>query len=139
VVDKYEQSPGIHSIDFLEFHLPKLFDGFISVSTLEHIGWDEEPREIDKVKYCIEKIRECVTSTRRVFVSFPLGYNDYLDGLVRNKELPFEKTASLVRVDEDQNWKEVELHQALKPEYRYGSRFPCANACFFGLGLSHDS
>ena len=135
VVDKYEQSPGVHNIDFAQFEPPKLFDGFISVSTLEHIGWDDTPREAEKVRSCIDNIKSCIRSTEAVFVSFPLGYNEYLDDLARKGELPFRKSASLVRVDDVQNWKEVELDQALKPEYRYGHRFRCANACFFGLGL----
>lgn len=135
VVDKYEQSPGIHNIDFAQFTPPKIFDGFISVSTLEHIGWDETPREVEKVKCCIEKIRNCVRSTDKVFVTFPLGYNEYLDNLVKREQLPFQKSAFMVRIDENQNWEEVELHQALQPEYSYGHRFPFANACFFGTGL----
>jgi len=135
VVDKYERSPGVHNIDFSQFIPPKRFDGFISISTIEHIGWDEKPREAEKVRRCIDKIDSCVKSKEKVFVSFPLGYNEYLDDLVIRRELPFQSSASLVRVDDAQNWMEVELNQALQPEHRYGCRFQGANACFFGLGL----
>ncbi|MCI4349614.1 MAG: hypothetical protein L3J93_05300, partial [Thermoplasmata archaeon] len=45
IVDKYERAEGVVNVDFLEFAPRTGFDLVLSVSTLEHIGWDEQPRD----------------------------------------------------------------------------------------------
>ena len=48
VVDKYEQAPGVLNLDVLELAPLGEFDLIVAISTLEHVGWDESPREPGK-------------------------------------------------------------------------------------------
>ncbi|MDR4467711.1 MAG: hypothetical protein MRJ68_05315 [Nitrospira sp.] len=41
VVDKYEVAPGVINQDIVEFVPPERYDLILSISTLEHVGWDE--------------------------------------------------------------------------------------------------
>ena len=42
VVDKYEHAPGVVNADVVDLHLDAKFDLILAVSTLEHVGLDEE-------------------------------------------------------------------------------------------------
>ena len=46
-VDKYEQAEGVQNLEVLDFD-PGPLDWIIAISTLEHVGWDEEPRDPGK-------------------------------------------------------------------------------------------
>ena len=45
IVDKYEKKKGIINQDIVDYKPDKKYDLIISISTLEHVGWDETPRE----------------------------------------------------------------------------------------------
>ena len=42
VVDKFERAPDVLNVDICEYAAPGKFDLVISISTFEHIGFDEE-------------------------------------------------------------------------------------------------
>jgi hypothetical protein len=42
IVDKYEKADGVINQDVVHFYSPKKYDLIVSVSTLEHVGWDED-------------------------------------------------------------------------------------------------
>ena len=56
VVDKYETSAmaNVHNVDIVDFESDALFDLIVSVSTIEHIGWDESPRDPEKVLLALQ-------------------------------------------------------------------------------------
>ena len=138
VVDKYERMPGVRNVDFLDLELDdsEKPDAFISISTFEHIGRDEqEPQDLDKVVRSMERIGDLVKDREKVLVTFPLGYHEKLDELARHHQLPFKRQTCLVRQDLNQTWMELPPAEGVKPFYRYGAKFPGANACFFGLGI----
>ena len=45
VVDKYEKSEGVTNEDVVDFKSSKNYSLIISISTLEHVGWDEDPKD----------------------------------------------------------------------------------------------
>ncbi|MBN1677269.1 MAG: hypothetical protein JW880_01895, partial [Candidatus Thermoplasmatota archaeon] len=49
VVDKYEASPGVVNQDVVDFRPGREYDLIVSISTMEHVGWDEDPREKSKI------------------------------------------------------------------------------------------
>ena len=51
VVDKYEQAPGVLNDDVADLDLGRQFDLVLAVSTLEHVGLDEETRDPDKPRH----------------------------------------------------------------------------------------
>jgi hypothetical protein len=58
VADKYEVSPGVINKDIVEFVPPQKYDLIVSISTLEHVGWNEQPREPTKLLRAIEHLRD---------------------------------------------------------------------------------
>ncbi len=80
VVDKYEQAPRVENIDVLDVATERPFDFIVSISTLEHAGWDEAERDLDKPLRAIHHLRSLLRSDGgRLLVTLPLGYNPAVD------------------------------------------------------------
>jgi hypothetical protein len=107
VVDKYEVSPGVINKDIVEFVPPQKYDLIVSISTLEHVGWDEQPREPTKLLQAIEHLRNrCLAPGGQIVVSLPVGYNKFFDGLLRDGKSPFTTQHFLKRISKRNYWVE---------------------------------
>ncbi len=128
ILDRYEVAPGVINEDVVDFAPPEGYDLIISISTLEHMGWDEDPRDDTKVLRAIENLKSCTTQQGRLLVTLPIGYNPILDRLL-HAEIRFEKVAYLLRLGElervEADWEDVR-------NVRYGSPLPFANAIVIG-------
>lgn len=133
VVDKYERSPGVQNADFVSLMPSEPYDALISISTFEHIGWDETPRDPAKVVHALSHLARVVRNRERVLLTFPLGYHPQLDALAGSEGLGFCQSSALVRVNRQNDWREVSVREALPR--RYGERYAGANALFVGRGL----
>lgn len=130
VVDKYERSPGVTNKDILNFEPKELFDAALSLSTFEHIGWDETPREPEKVLRAIAKFKSFIKPGGPLLVTFPLGHNSFLDSLVERNEVPFSRVCYLKRTSESE-WKQVTREEVIGT--KYGSPYTAANAIVVGM------
>lgn len=45
VADKFEKADGVINCDIRDFRSESRYDRVLSISTLEHVGWDERPKE----------------------------------------------------------------------------------------------
>jgi hypothetical protein len=54
----------------------------VSISTLEHVGWDEMTREPMKILKAIENLKNLTNPKGKIVVTLPLGYNPELDRLL---------------------------------------------------------
>lgn len=133
VIDKYEKSENVMNIDIVDFETENKYDAFVSISTIEHIGWDEPIKDSTKINSTFKKIEKLVKSPDNIFISVPLGYNDVLDDHLLSGKTQFKKTFVINRIDSSNNWEEVSLEKAI--QCKYGKKFPAANAIFFGIGL----
>ena len=107
VVDKYEVAPGVINQDIVEFAPTERYDLILSISTLEHVGWDEEPREPAKLLHAIEHLRDrCLAPGGQIVVSLPVGYNKFFDGLLRDGKSPFTQQHFLKRISKRNYWVE---------------------------------
>ena len=77
VVDRYEQSDGVFNLDV--FDVDATFDQIVSISTLEHVRWDEEPREDDGAIRAVEHLLNLLKPGGRMLVTAPTGHNPLLD------------------------------------------------------------
>ncbi len=111
IVDKYEKGKGIINLDILSYCPPKQFDLILTISTLEHIGWDEssddQTKHPDKILRALERLQSMLKTGGQLLASFPIGYNSFLDHFVDTKQLPFKHTYFLKRVSKDNRYKEV--------------------------------
>ena len=129
IIDKYEINPLVTNVDITDFSTEKKYDLIISVSTIEHVGLDEEDKEGGKSKKALLKIIELLNNNGTAIITVPLGYNPEIDSIVMNNEINFTKKYFLKRVSILNLWKEITMHEALK--HKYGLKYPAANSVAF--------
>jgi hypothetical protein len=134
VVDKYEPAPNILNVDIVEFRAERPYDLIVSASTLEHVGWDDEEREPGKIPRAVRRLRSLLAPGGRAIVTLPLGYNHYLDEMLRAGTLGLDDERYLLRVGRGE-WREVKKDDLGRPEY--GNPFPGANGLVIGLIKAH--
>ena len=83
VLDKYEKACGVINEDAETFHREKPYDLIVSISTIEHIGWNgEEQQDAGKIMRCINNLVRLLADGGVLLFTAPLGYNPYLDELL---------------------------------------------------------
>jgi SAM-dependent methyltransferase len=130
IVDKYEPGANVVNVDILEFNTKEPYDLIVSVSTLEHVGWDDDERDPGKIIRAVEHLRSLIAPGGRAIITLPLGYNGYLDGMLSEEALAFDHQHYLVRVSRTE-WHEAEKAELGRPIY--GRPFPGANAIVIGI------
>jgi len=130
VLDKYEVAPGVINQDLVNFSPKRKFDLILSISTLEHIGVDEEPRQPKKATRALKRIKTLLAMQGVAYVSIPLGYNPVLDQLIFDDSKLFTAKWFLKRNSWLNTWSEAELTEVKRS--KYGWPFPNANAVFIG-------
>lgn len=133
VLDKYEVIPGVLNDDIVDFKPEAPFDTVIAVSTLEHVGWDETPREPEKVLRAIDSVKKCVAAGGHALVTVPIGHNKALDAALRDGEVSFAQETWLVRTNRRNEWIETNRDEALSKEY--GRPYTGANGLYVGTIL----
>jgi hypothetical protein len=125
VVDKYEQAPGVMNQDIVGFQPAKRYDLIVSISTLEHVGWDEEPKDPDKAEVAFRHIRSLLAPGGKMIVTFALAYHPSLDAHLRAGTLPVDALHCYRRVSASPRWVEQSL-DALG-DVKYGEPHPFGN------------
>ena len=64
VVDKYERAAGVRNADVLDLPSEPGYDLIVSVSTLEHVGRDEQPPEPERALRAFEHLRAAAPPRR---------------------------------------------------------------------------
>jgi SAM-dependent methyltransferase len=103
VVDKYERSSDVTNVDILDYRPPAPLDFIVSISTLEHVGWDEEPRDAEKALAALGHLRRILAPRGLLFLTVPLGYNPALDAAVADGSI--ETVRDLTLVHEGRRWR----------------------------------
>ena len=106
VVDKYEQAPGVLNRDVLELDDLGQFDLVLAISTLEHVGRDEEPRDPDLASEAVRRLQALLAPGGRLVVTVPVGYHAGLDEAFRTGAFPGARLRALRRGSLGPNWRE---------------------------------
>lgn len=133
IVDKYEKGPGVSNEDIVDFNPGKKYDLIISVSTLEHIGWDEKPRQPQKILQAVKKMKSLLTKQGSIIVTLPLGQNPQLDRLLNQNRLGFTQKYYLKRISFSNSWQEVDKKAVTNAIYSYP--YAGANGLVIGVFL----
>jgi hypothetical protein len=132
VVDKYESSPGVLNVDIVDYRPAELFDLIVSISTLEHVGWDEDPADPPKLRATLDNlVGNCLRPGGRLVVTLPLGYNQYLDDALAAGEIRFTTSYWLRRLSRWVNWQQCDFNAVRGA--RYDAPHPFANALLVGI------
>lgn len=84
IVDKYEREGAVLNVDVCDFNPSDRFDAIVSISTLEHVGWDEHPRDPPKVDRAMLHLQSLLAPGGAMLITCPLGANAYLDRQIRS-------------------------------------------------------
>lgn len=124
VLDKYEPGEGIENVDVVGFDPRRRFRRILMLSTLEHVGIDEEPRDEGKALEALELLRGWLEADGRALITVPVGHHPRLDAHLRSLG-GAARVTYLKRQSRWNVWRETSEEEAR--EGRYGSPFPCAN------------
>lgn len=143
IVDKFEIADGVINEDIIEFKPKEKYDLIISISTLEHIGFNEqvglgelvksdEEEDNNKILEAINNLKNnCLRPNGKIIATVPLGYNKKMDKKLFDNKLGFDELFFLKRVSKSNEWKEIEKNDVLEPQYGYP--YPCANYICVGI------
>jgi hypothetical protein len=119
VVDKYEHARGVVNRDVMELDGLGPFDLVVTISTLEHVGWDEEPREPGRALEAARRLRALLAPGGRLVLTHPVGYNPPLDAALRDGALPLAHVAALRRGPGGTSWHQVPAAQVWDAPYDF--------------------
>jgi SAM-dependent methyltransferase len=131
VVDKYEAAPGVRSVDVVELQAPEPYDLVVTISTLEHVGFDEDVRDPDKPRQAVERMAGALAPGGTLLVTVPLGYNDALDRDLRAGRIEFDELRFLKRISSDNRW--LEVTESEVEGVAYGAPYKWANGLAVGI------
>jgi SAM-dependent methyltransferase len=131
VVDKFERAAGVVNADAAEFDTGERFDLIVSISTLEHVGFDELPREPDKPLRALANLRRLLAPGGLLCATLPLGYNPDVDRLLDQRAFGWTRQLNLRRGRTGSDWTEATWDEVRGS--RYDGRCPGAEAVVFGF------
>lgn len=117
VVDKYEEAPGVVNVDAVDLDLGRTFDLVLAISTLEHVGLDEEAVDPTKPARTVERLKAHLKPGGLLWVTHPVGYNVALDEQIRSGLVGFTRLGALRRSDASNAWREVPVDDVWTARY----------------------
>ena len=138
IVDKFEKGQGVINEDVVDFRSSKRYDLIVTISTLEHVGWDEDPEaknnilaEPTKIIRAIENLTNHLSPGGNLVATVPLGLNPQLDRSLSEGKIPFSERYCLKRISGSNKWREVDWADCSGA--KYGSPYKFANAVVIGI------
>ncbi len=127
ILDKYVKGKRIINEDVIDFKPFNKYDLIVSISTLEHVGFDEKIKDPVKIIKAIKNIKEnCLKPEGKGVITMPLGYNLEMDKLLFSNKLEFDEKIFLKRMNKKNEWKEIPEERARN--IKYGKTFNAANS-----------
>lgn len=106
IVDRYE--PGDHlALDLFDYH--QQHDWIVSISTLEHIRWDEpdQGRHPDGPVRALEHLFGLLRPGGTMLVTTPMGWHPFWDSAILDGRLPVEPVRQCTFVRHGQRWQQT--------------------------------
>ncbi len=127
ILDKFEKAPGVMNGDITKFRPQKKYDLIISISTFEHIGFDDEAEgnSATKIQEAIQVCRALLSPNGLLIITVPMGYNPFLNRLIQCEELG-ASAQTFLRKTGTYQWSECSKTEAL--ECKYKEPYPYANS-----------
>ncbi|MGI6086528.1 MAG: hypothetical protein ACOYCD_01085 [Kiritimatiellia bacterium] len=126
VVDKYEKTTSKRCIqaDAETCYFGHKYDLILSVSTFEHIGWDETPRDPEKIKRTILHLRSLLTTDGELIFTAPVGYSPPLNRLIDDGDDLVDRLC-LKRINAMNEWEETDWESIRSAKFH--TPYPFAN------------
>lgn len=126
VVDKYERTKrqNLFTEDAETFSAGAPYDLIVSISTLEHVGHDETPRDADKIFRTVRHLRSLLSFSGEFVFTAPVGYSPSLDRLIDEGDGMIERLC-LRRINAQNEWKEADWDEI--KSMKFHDPYPFAN------------
>ncbi len=131
IIDKYEKGAGVKNVDVVDFTPMVKYDLIVTISTLEHVGFDETPKDPDKVIRALENLKSMLAPGGLLVATLPLGYNAGMDALLKSGTLAFDRGFCLKKTGRGNGWVEAGMDIVGASEYDHAGT--SANALFIGV------
>jgi SAM-dependent methyltransferase len=126
VVDRYEHGAGVLNFDVLDLDPGLRYGLILSISTFEHIGFDEEPKDDTKIARAIDHCRRMLLPGGKLVITAAAGYNPVFDRLMLDLYAKNAGKFSFMRRTRYFKWEECGVgHYA---HARYNHPYPFGNA-----------
>ncbi len=136
VVDKYEKDHDVINEDIVDYVPLMKYDFIYSISTMEHVGYDERPKDADKVIYALERMRSMLNSNGEMIITIPKGYNPTLDKHIDEKKILFDKMYCFKRISKDNQWVQSSWDEIR--HVKWEEKYPYANALIVGIYINSE-
>jgi len=133
VVDKYEKGRGTIQQDVVDLALPKRYPLIVTISTLEHVGWDETPRTPGKHRQALDALKRHLTPGGLLVATLPIGYNPDLDKDLFEGSLGFDEVHYFRRIT-NETWRQAGADEVR--DSKYGTPYRASNA--LAIGFLHN-
>lgn len=132
IVDLYEEGVGVNNIDV--FDVEGEYDQIVSISTLEHVGFDYEPKipNAGGPLRAIEHLRARLSSSGVLLVTFGVGFNPDLDAHLPILNDAASRFTYLCRNQQEPGWASEWIEQDRPNTPYYGTVTPWANTVWIG-------
>ena len=130
IIDKYEKASNVINQDVVDFKSDEKYDLIVSISTLEHVGWDEKPRDDKKIPKALENLRNFLKPGGTMIVTLPFGYNKALNRHLNLGTIRFNEQHYLLRTGSN-SWREASWDEV--KETIFGNPYPGANGLIIGI------
>ena len=118
VVDKFEKMVGVINEDVITFHPQNKYDLIVSISTLEHVGFEDDLRDSEGILKALNNLKEnCLAEKGRMVITLPLGYNKDVDWYLFNKRLGFSQEYYFKRKNVLNIWEKIKSEEAKKIKF----------------------
>jgi hypothetical protein len=104
IVDRYEPGDGVDNCDVFDIAGP--FDWILSISTLEHVRWDEPDTDPFGSVNAICHLRKQLAPHGEMLVTVPMGHHPYLDGVLAHDRAGAHRACTLIRVGD--GWRQTD-------------------------------
>jgi len=132
VLDKFEKRNRTINEDIETFKPSKKYDFIVCISTLEHIGFDDDIVDPVKISRALNNIKKnCLTENGTMVATIPIGYNKALDKSIFSKQVVFDKMFYLKKISRYNNWEQTDEKSVMN--LKYGTPFLSANGIIIAL------
>jgi len=133
ILDKYEHGKHIINKDIVGFRPNHPYDLIISISTLEHIGYEYgEQYDPKKILRVIAHTKTLLCRGGLFVATLPYGYNTFVTRLIQKNTLPFDKLIYLKRISYAGEWRVTTRLGAIRSGL-YDSHYANAQAVCVGI------
>ncbi len=131
VLDKYEAGAGVINEDIVGFSPQRRFQLVLSLSTLEHVGWDEVPRDPEKAGVALKMMSGLVADGGALLVTIPVGWHRDLEQTFVAPGGAFDSVTLVAKRSRRPRWEPRPMSELTS--ISYGAPFACGNAILVGV------